>query len=226
MNPKTQNPISRNAKHTLTEDEIKQYNESLLAALQSKKEIEAEKKEVASAYKNKIAEQELAIDKISNLMRVGYEIRPFQCYLVKNFDDGKREYYEFGSDKLVDVEPLNAADYQTEMQMAEAQIKANNEAADNTEGVSEQLEVAGFTIVPVSEISHRQDDDMEATSFDAVDEIQEPTPTKIPEAIVKPLKTKGAANASTIIIEPTNELEADPFGTDDEDEDPFSFDDI
>ena len=136
-------PVSRNAKHILTEDEIRQNNEALLAALQAKKEIEAEKKEVASSYKNKIAEQELAIDKISNLMRVGYEIRPFQCYLVKNFETGKREYYEFGSDKLIDSEPLNAADYQLDIEQTEAKIAENNEKEQLQEVIEDKVEEAG-----------------------------------------------------------------------------------
>lgn len=126
-------PVSRNAKHILTDEEVDTLKETLLAALQSKKEIEAEKKEVANTYKTKVAEQELAIDKASNLLRVGYEHRPFQCYLVKNFDTGKREYFEYGSDKLIDSEPLNAADYQTAMDIEEAEIKANNEKAENSE---------------------------------------------------------------------------------------------
>lgn len=207
MKEQSKTPVNRNAKHTLTEDEIKQYNEQLLAALQAKKEIEAEKKEVAATYKNKIAEQELAIDKISNLMRVGYEIRPFSCYLVKNFDTGKREFYEFGSDRLVDTEPLNAGDYQLQMEEANEAIVANNEAADN-------LEAAGFKIVPISELP--------------AGSVEYDEPELLGEAIIEPEEEEIAASPfdepEEVQQEGGIETEDDPFGTDDKGD--FDFDDI
>lgn len=226
MNPKQQTPINRNAKHHLTEDEIKAYNEQLLAALQSKKEIEAEKKEVAASYKNKIAEQELAIDKISNLMRVGYEIRPFSCYLVKNFDTGKREFFEFGTDRLVDSEPLNAGDYQ--LQMDEELEKAT--PTDQLQAViDEKVEQADATPTEEQIAEHQADEFWdgggatepeleEAAPFEAIDE--HPTNTEEENPFEEP--EKGGEH----------EVEDDPFSTgeqdaqEDEDSDPFDFGDI
>jgi hypothetical protein len=226
-------PISRNAKHILTEDEVEAIKETLLGALQSKKEIEAEKKEVANTYKTKIAEQELAIDKASNLLRVGYEHRPFQCYLVKNFDEAKRQYFEFGTDKLIDTEPLNAADYQTEMEITEKAIKENNEAADllhsgkpeyTVEPESNPLE---FEDTPADLFEPPVYGDAPTEENEWQPDFKEETPAVEPEVIDKPKKE---VKSKVVKIEPTPiEDEPDPFGMDDEEEqeeDPFQFGDI
>lgn len=208
MKATNQTPVSRNAKHILTDEEVESHKEALLAALQAKKEIEAEKKEVANTYKTKIAEQELAIDKVSNLLRVGYEIRPFQCYLVKNFEDGRREYYEFGTDRLVDTEPLNAADYQTEIDMQEETIRLNNEAAENN-------------VKPIEE-STEVEETQEANPFGG----EEPMEAINPEATIETPKKGGSKKESVPADENPFEIEEDVFEveSDDSEESDFPFD--
>jgi len=157
-------PITRNAKHQLTSEEVQGYTDNLLQSLQARDEIKAESKEVANTYKTRIAEQDLAIDKVTNLLRLGYEIRPFQCYLNRNFETGRREYIEFGTDRLIDTEPLNANDYQMQLEIDEQAIKENNEATTTQQ--EETLAEALFS--PAGEQSSETDTNAKLEETNAV----------------------------------------------------------
>jgi len=123
----TQQHIQVTAKYTLSQEEKDVIQQNMLSSRETKKNLEEEKKNVSNSYKTQIAEQELAIDKACNLLRDGFDFRPFQCYLVKNFEATRREYFEVGTDRLVKTEPLNAGDWQGELELKEQAIRANNE---------------------------------------------------------------------------------------------------
>jgi hypothetical protein len=212
-------PISRNAKHVLTDEEKEQNTETMLAAMQAAKELEAEKKDVQNSYKTKIAEQELVVDKISNLLRVGYEIRPFNCYLFKNFDTGKREYFEYGSERLIDTEPLNAADYQSELELTEAKVKADNEASlsdllNSGPGETTDHEATIMYLTPDEESSAEAGPDVILADpiIEELDSKTEPHEDEVTEIF------------NDITRGEDKEIQDDPFGgTDEEEEDPFQF---
>lgn len=200
-----QTPIQVTGKHILTQEEKDGKLAELLSAIQRKEELDAEKKQVVSGYKNKLDEQESNIKVISNLLNMGFEHRPFSCYLTKDFDEGKRFYHEVGSGRLISTEPLTAADYQTQMDLDEAKIKANNEIEIGGDG-------SEFRIVPVSEIP-----------------FEEETPAVEPAVIDKPIKQK-EVKTKTVKIEPKSQIEESSFGAlsdefRDEESDPFNFGD-
>lgn len=213
MSNNTNTPVSFVGKHTFTSDEKESKLQQMLTAMREKEEIEAELKTAKSNYKSKIDSKDGEIKLMSNLLNAGFENRTYNCLLTKNFDEGRREYREIGTDILVGTEALTAADYQTQMDLTEANIKANNEAADKLEDViADKIEEAGLHIV----------------SFD--EDMTEHLPVE-PEVIKEPTTKKGGDKKETIKIElvPEEPLD-DIFGIDDnEDEeeiDPFSFNDI
>lgn len=211
----TQNntPVSFVGKHTFTHEEKEQKLQQMLMSMRQKEEIEAELKTTQSTYKAKINAKDAEIKLIANLLNAGVEDRTFQCILTKDFENGKRVYTEVGTNKVVGEEPLTAADYQTQMNLEEAAIKANNEEADRmVEDATEAIEQAGLHIVP--------DEPVELSPEQV--EIAEAGPIE-PEVINEP--KKGGKDKQPIILQPTEDVE-DPFGDDDEDGDPFSFDDI
>jgi hypothetical protein len=215
MNQNT-TPVSFVGKHTFTHEEKEQKLQQMLMSMRQKEEIEAELKTTQSTYKAKINAKDAEIKLIANLLNAGVEDRTFQCVLTKDFDNGKRVYTEVGTNKVVGEEPLTAADYQVQMNLEEAVIKANNEEADRmVEGATEAIEQAGLHIVP--------DEPVELSPEQIA--IAEVGPIE-PEVINEP--KKGGKDKQPIILQPTDELEADPFSDDDEDEDddPFMFSDI
>ncbi len=227
-----QTPVQVTGKHTFTQEERDVKLSELLAAIQRKEELDAEKKQVMSGYKNKLDEQESNIKVISNLLNMGFEHRPFSCYLTKDFETGKRVYNEVGTGALISTEPLTAADYQTQMDLEEATIKANNEEADKLEEViTDKVEGAGLHIVNFEngeETLSLTEEEIDVVKANPMFKQEEPTPTESPEVIIETTKTKALKNEKPIVIEPTmDELEADPFQDDPEEEgDPFSFGDI
>lgn len=215
MQQKNTTPVSYVGKHTFTQEEKDAKLQQMLAAMRQKDEIEDEFKTTKSNYKSKIDAKTAEIKLVGNLLNAGFEDRTFTCTLVKNFDDGRREYFEIGTGKLIGTEPLTSADYQTQLQIDEDAIRANNEVADKL--ADEQT--PEYTVEPDSNRLEFE----EAQPFNAVDE----TP---PEATVVNIdKPKKEVKKKEEPITPFEDVSDSMFGTDeteDDGDDPFSFDDI
>lgn len=223
-------PVSYMGKHTFTPKEREQILEQMLSSMRAKEEIEEELKASKSNYKSKIDTLAADVKLKSNLLNAGFENRPFNCNLVLNFDETRREYYEQNTGKLVGTEPLTSGDYQTQLAIDEATIKQQNEAAEQLS--AERVDLAAevplkeepdYSADPFSDPMELQ----ETQPFEAVDEVQaEPAiePTPEPETPVVEINkpTKKEDPKQTVKIEPAAEI--NPFG-DDEDED-FNFDDL
>jgi hypothetical protein len=224
----TNTPTSYVGKHIFTQEEKNQKTEQMLQAMRQKEEIEAEFKTSKSNYKSKIDSKEAEIKLTANLLNAGFEDRTYSCLLTKDFEVGKRLYHEIGSNKLVGEEPLTASDYQTQMDLDEKAIKANNEAADQAiELLHSGEEPEPFELTPEDIAAAEQGPEYTVEPDSNPLEINEETPTVEPEVISKPTKQKEVKKKE----EPTKPLEdvSDGiFGLDEsEDEDnPFSFDDI
>lgn len=223
----TNTPVSFMAKHTFTQEEKNQKTEQMLQAMRQKEEIEAEFKTSKSNYKSKIDSKDAEIKLTANLLNAGFEDRNYQCILTKNFDEGRREYFEVGSGKLIGTEPLTAADYQMQLQMDEEAIKANNELSDLAQELLHSGEEASFELsVEEIEAAERGPDPQYTVEPEGnpLEMDFEETPTVEPEVIEKPKKEVKKKEEP---ITPFEDVSDDMFGEDeseDEDIDPFNFD--
>lgn len=123
-------------KHVFTVEETKDLTEKLLTCMTDEDEITAEMKQVAAQYKNRIAGKQLEITSCRTALNNGWEMRPYNCVVVKNFDSGYKEFTDSITGNLIAKEALTAADYQTNMDDQLAQIEKNNKLAD---GAADQL---------------------------------------------------------------------------------------
>lgn len=208
QNNQKSTPVQVTGKHTFTQEERDTKLSELLAAIQRKEELDAEKKQVMSGYKNKLDEQESNIKVISNLLNMGFEHRPFSCYLTKDFEAGKRFYHEVGSGLLISTESLTASDYQTEIDLEEAKIKENNKLADQLQMVIEdKVEEAGMHVVTFEQ------DAQESASIEAAiieDEV-------IFDSLKEDIKEDEFFAPKTHVLDqfdPEEEKEEDPFNFD------------
>lgn len=243
-------PVSYVGKHTFTQEEKEQKLQQMLASMRQKEEIEAELKTTQSTYKAKINAKDAEIKLTANLLNAGFEDRTFNCNLFKNFDEGKRQYFEIGTNALVGEEQLTAADYQVQMDLEEKAIQANNEAADLKANVTELLTGAGITIVQDT-MTIVPNDEPEYTVEPDSNPVEHQEPELLGEAIVEPEdepdpfgeeETQGGEEVERGSSSLSAHLSADdyddPFsgigsrdnaldiGDDDDEQDPFAFDDI
>lgn len=217
MQQKNTTPVSYVGKHTFTQEEKDAKLQQMLAAMRQKDEIEDEFKTTKSNYKSKIDAKTAEIKLVGNLLNAGFEDRTFTCTLVKNFDEGRREYFEIGSNRLVGTEPLTASDYQTQLQIDEDAIRANNEAADKL--AEEQVE-----------LTHEEIEKTESGSETPL------SPTEVlDDPIIEKNNTKTEPQEKEVeqeqpqVEQAPQDFDTDPFGMDDandEESEPFSFDDI
>lgn len=220
MQQKNTTPVSYVGKHTFTQEEKDAKLQQMLAAMRQKDEIEDEFKTTKSNYKSKIDAKTAEIKLVGNLLNAGFEDRTFTCTLVKNFDDGRREYFEIGTGKLIGTEPLTASDYQTQLQIDEDAIKANNEAADKL--AEEQVQLTP------EEIEKAEEGPEYTVETDRTPLEIEETPAEEPRVIDEPTEQKGGNKKTAFEIKsvPEEDIDSDPFGMDDADEedvDPFDF---
>lgn len=223
MQQKNTTPVSYQGKHVFTTEEKEQKSQQMLAAMREKEEIEAEFKTSKSNYKSKIDAKEGEIKLVANLLMAGFENRTYSCILTKNFDEGRREYHELGSGKLIGTEPLTASDYQTQLQIDEDAIRANNEAADKL--AEEQVQLTPEEIEKAEEgPTYTVESDSNPLEMDF-----EETPAEEPKVIDKPTEKKGEAKQKVETKQAPKESLEDPFGMDepnDGEDDPFDFGDI
>lgn len=205
MQQKNETPVNFIGKHVFTTEEKEMKSQQMLAAMREKEEIEAEFKTTKSNYKSKIDAKDGEIKMVANLLMAGFENRTYSCILTKNFDEGRREYHEIGSGKLIGTEPLTAGDYQTQLQIDEDMVKANNEADKLQVVIDKKVDQAEAKVV----------------SFETKEDSPAPEINN-----VEPIAEKGGINEEE---PPLENIEIDPFGEDDlndDEKDPFDFGDI
>lgn len=121
-----QDTTSVTGKYVFTPEETTANTEKLLDVMTEKDQIVEEAKNAAAQYKNKISGKDLEITALRTALANGYEMRPYQCITVKNFDSGYREYRDIVTNELISKEVLTSLDYQTDMNETLGQISAKN----------------------------------------------------------------------------------------------------
>lgn len=218
-------PVQVTAKHVFTQEEKDEKLAQLLQSMKSKEEIEAELKTTKSTFKSRIDQKEAEIKLVTNLLNAGFEHRQVTCYLVKNFDTGKREYFEMGTDKLIQTEPLEARDYQLDLEQTEAKIAENNEKERLQEVIEDKVEEVGdeFDIFADEQTEELPVDDeispsKEELSFDDVSATKEKN--KAPEPALEASQDDDNEDDDDFDFNFGDEEEKDP--NEEDDEFPFS----
>lgn len=103
------------AKYNFTQHELSQRSQDLCDAVDQREQLMAEKKEIVSTFKAKIEAKESDIRQYASHIKNGYEYRDYQCRVVKDFDNHKKDYYDIASGDLIGTEKLTALDYQTKI---------------------------------------------------------------------------------------------------------------
>lgn len=80
-----------------------------------KREVEDEKKSVMAGYKDRLDRFDFDINRLSRNVVNGYEMREFECKIVKNFTTHKKRFIDIRTKKLIDERPLDPSDYQKEL---------------------------------------------------------------------------------------------------------------
>lgn len=104
-------------KYKFTVEEKKQMASDLAQKQIDKSIVEDEKKSVMAGYKDRIDRFNWEINKLSRNVVDGYEIRDFECRIVKDFKAHVKKYICIHSKKLIDTRPLDPMDYQREMEI-------------------------------------------------------------------------------------------------------------
>lgn len=103
------------ARYTFSDDELAEIAHKSAMATQAIDRLNAERKAIMDDYKAKIAGQTALVHECSNHLIQGWEMRPFRVYLIRNFDEKKREYKDVHTDEVVKTESLTADDYQLDV---------------------------------------------------------------------------------------------------------------
>lgn len=100
-------------KYVFSEDELKDKSKQLARAIQSRLELEDEKKTAVTEFKAKIEAKVSESNLISNHINNGYEYLFKTCEVVLNFETGRKQYFYEGVQ--VGEEPMTKDDYQKEI---------------------------------------------------------------------------------------------------------------
>lgn len=138
MKTKSKEVQTVNGKYTFTSEEITEHTTKLLDVLTEKDTIAEEAKTAAGQFKNQIAGKDLEITSLRTALANGYEMRPYSCYVVKNFESGYREFFDVITENLIAKEALTSMDYQTRMDEDLEEIETKNRMAI-VDGGSDQL---------------------------------------------------------------------------------------
>lgn len=79
-------------KYTLTEDELSAAANTLALKTQELEEVEAEKKGVATRYKERMESIQADIRKAASLYKDRYEMRDIECIVERDYETGEIRY--------------------------------------------------------------------------------------------------------------------------------------
>lgn len=115
-------------KHKLSEGEMVDAGKELANALQQKEKISDEAKEKADEFKDKIKEQESAINKCLDKIRTGEEDRDYECNVERDEEKKEKRYIDVDSKRVIKTAPFTAADFQMEL-TGEAKTEESTDAS-------------------------------------------------------------------------------------------------
>lgn len=135
---KKKEKVMRSISVPFSDAEMVQMGKQIAEAMGQIESIQSELDEKKTHYKNRIQVKEAEITKLKNQLSSGFRMEEKLCELVINIPEQRREYWV--DDKMVDSEPAQARDFQTQLDLAEAsnaeedkriaQLEAKNEGED------------------------------------------------------------------------------------------------
>ncbi len=158
-----QKPINvmRSIKMPFNDAEGSQMGHQIAFMTQECDAIKEEAKSNADAFKQQVTAKETSIKALVRSMNLGYQMIQKSCEFKKNFESGKREYWFDG--KIVDEEPLTAADHQIDLELAEKSEMAvkTNEVSETNEVSNEEIKKDDDDLKPVElteELKNQRDE--------------------------------------------------------------------
>lgn len=118
--------VNKSAMYHFSGEELLAKGKDISQQLSDLRQLENEKKAITSEYKAKIDAKQAEININSGHIQNGFCYRNYECYLVRNFDSGNREYYDVHTGELVTQEKLSPDDYQVKIDL-EAREAGNQE---------------------------------------------------------------------------------------------------
>lgn len=128
--------VPKNVKHTFTPEERNALGSDLAAEFRKARSTEAEFGEVKAQFKARVAEHDARIDKLSNAVSAGFEMRVKDCVVILRPEDREKDYYlavpkdgHVEKGDLLLTEEMTQADFQQDLIEAEAAFE-NRESID------------------------------------------------------------------------------------------------
>ena len=102
-------------KYFFTEEEKANMSGSLAQKQIDKRIVEDERKSVMSDYKDRLDRFAWEINRLARGVVDGFEMRDFECRIVKDFEGHVKIYHDIHSGREIDRRPLDPSDYQQTM---------------------------------------------------------------------------------------------------------------
>lgn len=102
-------------KYFFKEDEKQDLAKSLANKQIDKQLVEDERKSIMSTYKDRSDRFSLDINRLSRNIVDGYEMRDFECTIVKDFEAKVKRYVDIHTKRVIDERQLDPSDYQHEL---------------------------------------------------------------------------------------------------------------
>jgi hypothetical protein len=151
--------VTVNVKHIFSPEELLQKSAILAQTVNDKSEIEAEKKAIASEYKNRIDKLQAEIKLNSGYITNGYAFIDKTAELYLDFTTNERVYLDKQNGEQLKREPFHPSDYQKRMDFTgtdeetDEQIAFNNHIGEMADPLGDiidnKVKKAGFTLKPV-----------------------------------------------------------------------------
>lgn len=113
--------VNKSAMYHFNGEELLQIGKDISQQLADLRQLENHKKAVVSEFKAKMDAKESEIQINSGYIQNGFCYRNYECYLVRNFDAGIREYFDIHTGDLITTEKLTPDDYQTKIDLEQSQ---------------------------------------------------------------------------------------------------------
>ncbi len=102
-------------KYRFTEEEKRDMAKQLAETQINKSIIENEKASSAAGYNDRLKRFDFDISRLSRNVVDGYEMRDFECRVVKDFVVRKKGFVDVHTGNTIDERPLDPSDYQKEL---------------------------------------------------------------------------------------------------------------
>lgn len=140
--------VTVNLKKVYTAPQLAKQAELLANAVQDKEQIELNKKEAVSEFKNQIDAATSNIKKLSNRVANGFEYADTPAVMYLDFENKRRVFFDPHTLDYLEDQEFKASDYQKEIDFnaneerldnediaRQSQIEENNSAGDFAEGL-------------------------------------------------------------------------------------------